>query len=70
MLWPLAPALLRGRGAWTVLAALVPLSYVVLATYDPPTSRWREATWTRWVVWLPFYAALAREAWTTHAHPA
>ena len=67
VLWPLAPALLRGQRSWTVLAVLVPLSYVVLATYDPVTSRWSEATWTRWVVWLPFYVALAREAWTTHA---
>jgi hypothetical protein len=35
----------------------------VLATYDPATSRWQEQAWTRWVVWLPFYAALARAAW-------
>jgi hypothetical protein len=70
VLWPLAPALLRGRAAWTALAALAPLSYVVLATYDPVTSRWSEATWTRWVVWLPFYVALAREAWTAHARRA
>ncbi len=73
-LWPLAAALWPegpggGRGpmvgaarAWVLLAALMPLSYVVLATYDPATSRWEEPTWARWAIYAPFYALLAHDA--------
>lgn len=69
VLWPLAAALWTGTGAWALLAALVPLSYVVLGTYDPATSSWTEPTWTRWVVYLPFYAALAWEGWRRATRP-
>jgi hypothetical protein len=61
-LWPLAAALWNGMRAWTLLAALLPLSYVVLATYDPVTSTWQEPIWTRWAIYLPFYAALVAES--------
>jgi hypothetical protein len=73
-LWPLAAALwpegaegVRGPSggaarAWVLLAALMPLSYVVLATYDPSTSRWEESIWARWAIYAPFYALLAYDA--------
>lgn len=72
VLWPLAAALWNGARAWALLAALIPLSYVVLATYDPATSTWTEPTWVRWVVYPPFYVALAAEGWRrmTRAGPA
>ena len=69
VLWPLAAALAvgptraQGWRAWELLAVLVPLSYVVLATYDARTSSWHEGVWSRWVIYLPFYAALVREGW-------
>jgi hypothetical protein len=71
-LWPLAAALWNGMRAWTLLAALLPLSYVVLATYDPATSSWQEPVWARWAIYLPFYAALLAEALArvVHPHPA
>lgn len=60
-LWPLLPALLLRRWAWVGLAALVPLAYLVLATLDPATGQWREQSWVRWAIYLPFFASLARE---------
>lgn len=64
VLWPLAAALLNGSHAWIVLAVTVPASYVVLSTYDPATSAWTEWLTTRFVVYVPFYAALIAEGWT------
>ncbi|MDP2312822.1 MAG: hypothetical protein Q8P41_07945 [Pseudomonadota bacterium] len=63
VLWPLAAALLNGSRAWTVLAVTVPISYIVLTTYDPLTSSWTEWVATRIVVYLPFYAVLLAETW-------
>ncbi|MFN7145235.1 MAG: hypothetical protein ACK4YP_15785 [Myxococcota bacterium] len=63
VLWPLAAALLTGSRAWLVLAVTVPAAYVVLATYDPATSRWTEWPATRVVVYAPFFATLLWEAW-------
>ena len=62
--WAWIPALTVGVRAWTVLATLAPLSYVVLTTLDPATGAWEEQTWPRLVIYLPFFAALAAEcAW-------
>ena len=71
VLWPLASALLAGSWSWLVLAVTIPGAYVVLATYDPATNAWSESVLTRWAIWVPFYGALAREAWTrlTRAGP-
>lgn len=69
VLWPLAAGLWNGMRAWTLLGALVPLSYVVLATYDPATSSWTEPIWTRWAIYVPFYLALAWESWTRLTRP-
>jgi hypothetical protein len=71
-LWPLAAGLFTGSRAWTLLGALLPWSYTVLATYDPATSSWTESPTTRLVVYVPFYLALLAEAWTrlTRAGPA
>jgi hypothetical protein len=71
VLWPLAAGLLAGSRAWVVLAVTVPGAYLVLATYDPATNAWSESVATRWAIYLPFYAALAAEAWTrlTRAGP-
>ncbi len=69
VLWPLAAALAVGPTraqawrAWELLAVLVPLAYVVLATYDTTTDVWQERVWPRWIVYVPFYAALLREGW-------
>lgn len=69
VLWPLAAALLAGSRAWIVLAVTVPASYVVLSAYDPATSRWTEWPATRVVVYAPFFAALAWEAWHRLTRP-
>lgn len=71
-LWPLAAGLWNGMRAWTLLAATIPLSYVVLASYDPATSAWVEPAWARWFVYAPFYVALLVETWrrATRAGPA
>ncbi len=63
VLWPLLAALWNGQRAWTVLAVLVPLTYVVLGSYDAATSTWVEPAWPRWVVYPIFYAALGWEGW-------
>jgi alpha-1,6-mannosyltransferase len=68
-LWPLAASLVRGGRAWSLFAALLPLSYTVLASYDPATSRWEEPGWTRWVTWGPFLGALSWEAWKRASRP-
>jgi hypothetical protein len=60
-LWPLAAALWTGHRPWEVLAVTIPVSYVVLSTYDPATSTWTEPTWARAVVWAPFWIALVAD---------
>jgi hypothetical protein len=62
-LWPLAAGLWRGFRAWTLLGALIPGAYVVLATYDAQTSTWHESIGTRWAIYAPFYVALGAESW-------
>jgi len=69
VLWPLAAALWHGVRAWTLLAALVPLSYVALGAYDAGTSRWVEPVWPRLVIYPPFFALLAWEAWVRLTRP-
>lgn len=61
VLWAWVPALLCGVRAWTVLAALAPVAYVVLASLDPSTGQWEEALWPRLMQYLPFFVALAWE---------
>lgn len=56
-----APALITGWRAWTALATLAPLSYLVLATLDPATGIWQEQAWTRAVIYLPFLVCLGME---------
>ncbi len=43
--WAWVPALVCGSRAWTVLAGLAPVAYVVLTTVDPATGAWQEAAW-------------------------
>lgn len=61
-LWPLAAGLWTGTRAWTLLGVGMPLAYLVLASYDPATSAWVEPTWTKFMIYLPFYALLVRDA--------
>lgn len=70
VLWAAATASIVGMRAWGLLAALVPLSYVVLATRGT-AGGWSEWVGTRWLVYTPFYVALAVEAWrrATRAGP-
>ncbi len=56
--WAWVPALICGRRAWTLLAALMPLAYIVLATLDPTTGRWTEQLWPQLVIYVPFFALL------------
>ena len=63
VLWPLLAALWNGQRAWTVLAVLVPLTYVVLGSYDAAASVWTEPSWPRWVVYPAFYLSLGWEGW-------
>ncbi len=59
--WAWLPALICGVRAWTLLAALMPLSYIALTTLDPRTGQWSEAVWPRVVIYLPFFALLVRD---------
>ncbi len=59
--WAWVPALLCGVRAWTVLATLAPIAYAVLATLDLETDTWSEPTWTRPLIYVPFFLALAVE---------
>jgi hypothetical protein len=43
--WAWVPAVVCGVRAWTVLAGLAPVAYVVLMTIDPATGAWNEARW-------------------------
>ncbi len=61
-LWPLLPALWLRERAFVLLAALVPLAYVVLTT-DTMHGGWREWPLTRWLIWTPVYALLVADAW-------
>ena len=54
--WAWVPALICGAHAWTLLAALMPLAYIVLATVDPASGAWKEAVWPRLVIYGPFFA--------------
>lgn len=57
LLWPLLPALLRGRWEWAVLASTGLLSYAVLAGYDGHPETWKEPAWVVWAEYLPAAAA-------------
>lgn len=57
--WAWVPALICGVRAWTLLAALMPLAYIVLTTLDPITGQWHESWWSAAVIYLPFYALLS-----------
>jgi hypothetical protein len=61
-LWPLLPALWLRERAFVLLAALVPLAYVVLAT-ETMHGGWQEWPLTRWLIWVPVYALLVADAW-------
>jgi hypothetical protein len=63
LLWAWVPALICGVRAWSLLATLVPISYMVLVSYDPSTSSWSEESWPRLVQYLPFLVALLWESW-------
>jgi len=62
VLWAWVPALLCRARAWTVLATLMPLAYVVLQTLDLASSTWQEALWPRLVIYPVFFLALGVEA--------
>ena len=67
--WVWVPALICGVRSFTVLATLFPLSYAVLASYDPLTGQWEEPAWTAWVVYLPFLGVLLWESWSHLMRP-
>jgi hypothetical protein len=52
--WAWVPALLLGRGSWSVLAWLIPLCYVVLGTIDEASGAWAEPAWTAPVIYGGF----------------
>jgi hypothetical protein len=60
-LWAWAPAVICGARAWALLAALMPLSYLALATLDPATGAWTEPAWTAPLTWGAFGLAWAAE---------
>jgi hypothetical protein len=67
VLWAWVPALVVGVRAWTLLAWLAPVAYIVLGTLDPTTGQWQEAAWPAVVQYLPFLLALGVESarhWT------
>ena len=52
--WVWVPAIVCGVRAWTVLAGLAPIAYVVLATTDPSTGAWQESRWPALVAYGSF----------------
>jgi len=62
VLWAWVPALLCGVRAWTVLATLIPLSYMALASYDPFLGTWEEPWWPTVLTAVPFLAVLTWES--------
>jgi hypothetical protein len=62
VLWVLAPALWLRERAFVLLAALAPLSYVVLATRTA-SGGWEESMFTRIAIWAPVYVLLLLDAW-------
>ena len=60
--WAWVPALIVGVRAFTLLAALMPLAYVVLATIDPATGQWHESPLTRLAIYGPFFVLLGYDA--------
>lgn len=66
-LWVLAAALWAGVDAWVVLAGLLPLAYVVLASLD--AGGWVEPVWPRFVYYPVFYGLLVREGWVRLSRP-
>ena len=60
LLWTVPFLVLFPRLSWGVLSALVFLAYEVLIEYSKQ-GIWQEATWVKWVEFLPFYGLLALE---------
>ncbi|MEC7946709.1 MAG: glycosyltransferase 87 family protein [Myxococcota bacterium] len=69
VLWVWVPALVVGVRAWTLLAWLVPVAYIALATMDPATGQWQEARWPALVQYIPLACALAMEWWRHWTRP-
>ena len=69
VLWAWVPALIVGVRAWTVLAWLVPMAYIALATLNPITGQWQEARWPALIQYIPFLAALGLEWWRHWTRP-
>jgi len=67
--WAWVPALICGAHAWTLLAALMPLAYIVLATLDPATGAWEEGVWPRLVIYGPFFAMAGWRAFRNATTP-
>jgi hypothetical protein len=61
VLWVWVPALICRIPAWNLLATMVPLSYVVLATIDPETGSWSPQLWPSVVIYSSFFLCLAWE---------
>jgi hypothetical protein len=59
--WAWVPALICGVRAWTLLAALMPLAYIVLTTLDPITGQWQEHWWPAVVIYVPFFGLLCTD---------
>jgi hypothetical protein len=62
VLWAWLPALLCGVRSWTLLATMIPLSYLVFLAYDPSTRAWEEQWWLPILTTLPFLVSLAWES--------
>ena len=67
--WAWVPALICGVRAWTLLAAITPLAYVVLVTLDPVTGQWQPQWWPAVVIYLPFFLLLGFDQVRTRMQP-
>lgn len=67
--WAWVPAVVCGVRAWTVLAGLAPVAYVVLMTVDPATGAWQEARWPAVLAYGSFGAVWLWDRVRSLTHP-
>jgi len=66
VLWMLPMAVLRRSRPWLLLSGLAFTGYFGLGSYQN-TGEWAQPLLARAVLWLPFFALMLYEAWTTRS---
>ena len=63
LLWALVPSLASGRRDLAAASVCVPISYLVLGTWDAATGTWDAGPWLWWITWTPAVAAFLITRW-------